>query len=113
MQDARTDAYDPAPAWGDDEEWYDVHPAEETGVPTRPALSRVMVVLGLLQVVYSAWAIFAPHRIVGSVFDGWRDQRPWVGPLLLLAGGLLIWTALLPVRRRPIVVAGLVLTFFN
>ena len=113
MQDARTDAFEPAPAWQEAEEWYDdTLPPEARGVPTRPSLSGLYVVLGLLQLIFSTWVIFAPHRIVSPLYHVWRDML-WIGPVLVLAGGLLVWIGLLPVRRRPIVLAGLALTLFN
>ena len=76
----------------------------------RPAIQRAILLLGLFQILVGAALLMVPHRFEGGPFSGWLDRPVSFGSLAVLAGGLMLWIRILPVRRRSIVLAGLVLT---
>jgi signal transduction histidine kinase len=88
--------------------------AEEIGpIPLRPAIQRAILLLGLFQILVGAALLMVPHRFEGGPFSGWLDRPVTFGSLAVLAGGLLLWIRILPVRRRSIVLCGLALTALN
>src|SRR5687767_433708 len=69
-------------------------------IPLRPAANRALLLLGLFQVVVGAALLMVPHRFEGGPFEGWLDRPIAFGALALVAGVLLLWVRILPVRRR-------------
>jgi signal transduction histidine kinase len=76
----------------------------------RPVVQRALLLLGLFQVLVGVALLMVPHRFEGGPFAGWLDRPIAFGILAVVAGGALLWIRILPVRRRPIVAAGLALT---
>ena len=81
--------------------------------PLRPAANRALLLLGLFQVVVGAALLMVPHRFTNGPFEGWLDRPIAFGALGLLAGVVVLWIRVLPVRRSPVVFAGLSLTAVN
>jgi signal transduction histidine kinase len=90
-------------------------PVEEASqpVPLRPAVQRALLLLGLFQVIVGAALLMVPHRFEGGPFTGWLDRPIVFGGLAVVAGGILLWIRILPVRRSSVVAAGLALTALN
>src|SRR5688572_33309265 len=87
---------------------------EETGpIPLRPAIQRAILLLGLFQVIVGAALLMVPHHFEGGPFSGWLDRPIAFGSLAVLAGGILLWIRILPVRRSSIVITGFTLTAVN
>src|SRR5687767_6201669 len=82
-------------------------------VRMRGGTNRALAALGLAQAFLGSLLLATPHHFKGLVLDSWKDQHLWAGPLLVLAGVLLIWTRVLPVYRFTVVAGGLGLTAVN